>query len=150
MSGVLVVTPSRCIDCGKCMLACSLHHTRSLDPARSRLKVVPRGKEQGIPVFCLHCDDAACLKACPVGAISRNEATDAVVIDAARCVRCKACLAACPFGNVTWDATASCVVKCNLCDGFPMCATFCPSGALARLEGPVPLRGAAAGVGRGA
>ncbi|MBI4863390.1 MAG: 4Fe-4S dicluster domain-containing protein [Candidatus Riflebacteria bacterium] len=142
MSNVLIVAPDRCIDCKKCELACSLHHAGSLDPDRGRIKVLNRGVEKGMPVVCLHCDEAACLIVCPVGAISRCDETDAVVLDETRCVRCKACLAACPFGNITEDRVDGRVLKCDLCEGAPMCAVFCPSGALVTRSGPRPLRSA--------
>ncbi len=130
MAQTLVVTPNKCIACGKCELACSLHHTRSLNPLRGRVKIIKRAEEVGVPVVCLQCDEAACMAVCPVDAISRNPVTEAVVLDQDKCVRCRACVAACPFGNVTLDVTDGKVLKCDLCDGFPMCAVFCPTGAL--------------------
>jgi carbon-monoxide dehydrogenase iron sulfur subunit len=51
-------------------------------------------------------------------------------------VRCRLCIPACPFGNIALDASTSLIVKCDLCGGNPICAQFCPTGAL-RFE-PAP------------
>ncbi|MCL4401899.1 MAG: 4Fe-4S ferredoxin, partial [Acidobacteria bacterium] len=35
---------------------------------------------------CVHCEDAACIAACPTGAMHREERTGAVVVDQDRCI----------------------------------------------------------------
>ena len=84
----------------------------------------------GTAVVCLQCDDPACMKSCLVDALSRNEETGAIVLDQDKCVKCMACVAACPFGCSLYDAQHDLVVKCDLCDGDPVCAHFCPTKAL--------------------
>jgi Fe-S-cluster-containing dehydrogenase component len=51
-------------------------------------------------------------------------------LDANICVRCMACVAACPFGCSLFDQHNKLVVKCDLCQGDPACAHFCPTKAL--------------------
>ena len=90
----------------------------------------PLNEAAGTPVTCLQCDDAACVRVCQVGALTRSPVTGAIEIDHARCVRCKMCVPACPFGNMTWDEPLRQVAKCDLCHGMPQCALACPTGSL--------------------
>jgi Fe-S-cluster-containing hydrogenase component 2 len=39
-------------------------------------------------------------------------------------------MAVCPFGAMDFDGEVRKVVKCNLCDGDPLCAELCSYGAL--------------------
>lgn len=130
MKRVYVVEVERCIACGKCELACAFAHGSPSRPSQSRIHIVRRGPEAGIPVVCLQCHEAACVAACPVGALARNEATGAIDMLRDRCIRCRHCVQACPFGNMRWDDTYHCVQKCDLCGGEPRCIPFCPTGAL--------------------
>jgi Fe-S-cluster-containing hydrogenase component 2 len=44
------------------------------------------------------------------------------------------CVAVCPFGAVSFDSVSRKVIKCDLCDGDPLCARFCSYGALVYLD----------------
>jgi Fe-S-cluster-containing hydrogenase component 2 len=129
MERIFRVTVERCIACGKCELACAFSHGREGLPASARIRVFRRGPEQGIPLTCLQCYDAACVAVCPMTALSRDPASGAVTLSEARCVRCGLCRAACPFGNLVAEADGR-PAKCDLCGGRPSCVVFCPSGAL--------------------
>jgi anaerobic carbon-monoxide dehydrogenase iron sulfur subunit len=127
----LHVTPERCIGCRTCELACAFAHPPEEGGiGRSRVAVHDTGNKVYVPVLCLQCEEAACLRACPVKALSRNETTGAVEVDEARCVRCLSCVSACPFGNMYAADESRGVFKCDLCKGSPKCARFCPSKAL--------------------
>ncbi len=128
---VLVVRPQRCIACHKCETACAFVHVGRFDPSRARLKVMDVAEEKGVPLVCLHCVDAACVKGCPTGALHRDESTGAVVYDNERCINCGTCLRSCPFGNIYKDPVSGMKLKCDLCGGEPACAVFCPTGAIA-------------------
>lgn len=130
MDQMLVVTPQRCTGCRSCELACAFVHGSMSRPGAPRVKVCPTAEEQYVPILCLQCSDAACVKICPVGALNRNEDTGAIELDEARCVRCKLCVVACPFGNLGIDPSSGKMIKCDLCEGDPVCARFCPSGTL--------------------
>lgn len=129
-SGTLVVTPSRCTGCRTCELACAISHGEPMRPARSRIRAFTFSEKENVPVMCLQCEDAACVKVCPVEALARNARTGAVEVSTERCVRCMLCVSACPFGNICEDQGTGRIVKCDLCGGDPICAKFCPSGAL--------------------
>lgn len=127
----LYVTPGKCIGCRTCELSCTfVHSTGGGGLRRSRVKVHDTGNETFIPMLCLQCEVAACVRACPVEALVRNEVTGAIDVDEERCVRCMSCVAACPFGNMLFDEPASVVIKCDVCGGQPACAMFCPTKAL--------------------
>jgi len=79
---------------------------------------------------CFQCDDAACMRACPVEALVRDGDTGAVVLVAERCIRCGACEAACPFGHLVLHPRDHLPLKCDLCGGDPACAAFCPTRTL--------------------
>jgi Fe-S-cluster-containing hydrogenase component 2 len=77
----------------------------------------------------MQCEEACCLKVCPVGAISRDE-HEAVVMDPEKCIVCKMCMSVCPLGNISYSPITKKVFKCDLCGGAPKCAKYCPSGAI--------------------
>jgi len=130
MEKTLIITPNRCTACKTCELACSFKHTAQGKPgiARIRTFMISEGKNQVIT--CFQCDEAACVKVCPVDALRRVEATGAIEVDERRCIGCGLCSIACPFGHMNHDAASGLAVKCNLCGGEPACAAFCPSQTL--------------------
>ena len=98
-------------------------------------------------ITCHHCEDAPCLKVCPIDCIS-CDGTGCVKVDEKRCVGCKLCVIACPYGAMhiggtpstgvagvgyytpSFPASASpilqweigvyaCAVKCDLCSYLP-------------------------------
>ncbi len=125
------VDPNLCTGCRTCELACSFTHTVDGKAGRPRIYATPGGFEDlWVPVTCLQCDDAACVKSCLVDALKRNPETGAIELNEAVCVKCMACVAACPFGCALVDPEQDKVIKCDLCGGDPACARFCPTKAL--------------------
>jgi Fe-S-cluster-containing dehydrogenase component len=103
-----------------------------------QLDVVDRaGSTQTIPVVCMHCDSPTCAEVCPADAIKRTE--DGIVQTARkpRCIACNNCVLACPFGVPKMESRVGLMMKCDMCydrtsAGLkPMCASVCPSQALA-------------------
>ncbi|MFO7996897.1 MAG: 4Fe-4S dicluster domain-containing protein [Dehalococcoidia bacterium] len=84
---------------------------------------------------CMHCTDAACMQACPAGAIYRT-AFGTVNIDQLKCIGCNYCVVACPFGVIGFDRRTNKARKCTFCidrleNGLrPACATACPTGSI--------------------
>ncbi len=90
-------------------------------------------------VQCMHCQDPACVSACIVGALTKDE-TGAVRYDVNKCIGCRYCMVACSFEIPAYeyaDPITPRVMKCTFCydrisddGGVPGCATICPTEAL--------------------
>ena len=125
-----------CTGCNACQLACSARAAHGYNPRMARLKVLVEGENfLNRPVICTQCENAFCLRSCPVDAISRNLETGAVLIDKEVCTGCKACVEACPDSMIQLDAKGK-ADKCDLCDGDPICVRYCVPNAL-KLVSPV-------------
>ena len=116
----------KCVGCGQCELACSFENEGIFNPTISRISVA-RFYSDGvyIPVVCQHCGKPACERACPVGAISRDKETGAILVDRERCMGCQLCRIACPITAPMYDSSEGVVFKCNLCGGSPKCVDAC-------------------------
>ena len=135
MAKALVIDYEKCAGCQTCEMACSIKHEGVINPFRSRIKVVKGDIEgEGTPMTCAHCESAPCKAICPVKAISRDEEMGRVMIDYDTCIACRMCVAVCPFGVVRFDVIGNRVIKCDLCDGDPLCAKFCGYEALQYID----------------
>lgn len=131
MAKVLVIDFEKCTGCRLCELVCSVKHEGVSNPARSRIKIVKWESEgRYIPMSCQQCESAPCQAVCPVKALSRDETLNRVVVDYDACIGCRMCVAVCPFGAMSFDILAKRIIKCDLCDGTPLCADFCEVGAV--------------------
>jgi Fe-S-cluster-containing dehydrogenase component len=138
MSGlVFFIDPSRCIGCRACERACAECETHR---GVSMIHVDYFDRRESIasaPTVCMHCEDPTCAEVCPADAIKQNE--DGIVQSSLkpRCVACSNCVLACPFGVPKMFVEVEQMMKCDMCydrtsaGKRPMCATVCPSQALA-------------------
>ncbi|WP_295789541.1 4Fe-4S dicluster domain-containing protein [uncultured Veillonella sp.] len=132
-----------CIGCGMCERQCIMaHHGLKMtevkldDPLqRARCKAY-RLPDMKIAVHCRHCENAPCMKACPVNAISKRN-DNMIFVDEDVCIGCRECVLACPFGAVRMaplENGRTVATKCDLCidteAGTPACITGCPKKAL--------------------
>jgi len=135
MAKVLKIDYQKCTGCRLCELICAVVHDGISNPARSRIKVM-KWESEGlyIPMSCQQCEDAPCMIACPVKAISRDEALNRVMVDYDICIGCRTCVSVCPFGAMNFNVIDKKVIKCDLCDGDPQCVRFCDIKAIEYVE----------------
>ena len=131
MAKRLMVRPGVCIGCRSCELICNYTRTGEFGCSVSAVSVHDFD-EAGIavPLMCMQCEEALCLSACRLGALSRDETTDSVVYDREKCVLCGMCENSCRLGGIYQDNRLSSIIKCVLCDGDPQCVKVCPVSAI--------------------
>lgn len=131
MEKMLLVNHEKCTGCRTCEAVCSAMHEGASNPARSRIHVV-KWEWDGfmMPFQCQQCQDAPCIAVCPTTALSRDGELGRVVVDYDRCIGCKFCITACPFGGMGFDSVGEKVIKCDFCDGEPICVRFCSTQAI--------------------
>lgn len=130
MEKVLITSPEKCTGCGTCELACSLAHEGECRPASARVNVFRFSDGTNIPMMCFQCEDAACVSVCKPKALYRTDCGGLVEFDEQKCIGCRMCVMACPFGNIAIVRPDKAAKKCDLCDGTPQCAEFCPTKAI--------------------
>lgn len=79
MRKFLGVDPDKCVGCRLCEISCSMSKENVFNPKKARIKVFMIGiPELPVPIFSRHCDTCGgkpqCLKYCPVGCITFDEA----------------------------------------------------------------------------
>jgi len=125
----VILDMDRCVGCRSCSAACFYSHRGMPNVAYGVIR------EATLPVICRQCDEPACVEACPVEALRREE-SGAVVRSRMLCIGCRSCVYACPFGVIPPDLTLHQTAKCDLCEdktaagGAPRCVAACASGAL--------------------
>ncbi len=135
MQKALHIDPGKCTGCLQCEMACSYENEGVFNPAKSRIKVFTFHYEgRFVPYTCTQCDEAWCMKACPVDAIVLNADTGSKDVLDEVCVGCKVCTIACPFGTINYNASSGKVIKCDLCGGDPKCAEACPTQAITYID----------------
>lgn len=134
------VDPSRCIGCQSCVKACEECETHR-GQSMINFDFIDRPYTIATGAYvCWHCDNPTCAEVCPADAIKKGE--DGIVQSSLkpRCIACSNCVLACPFGIPKIMPELEQMMKCDMCydrssvAGRPMCATVCPSQALAYVE----------------
>jgi carbon-monoxide dehydrogenase iron sulfur subunit len=150
MSKKITCTISRCLGCHTCELNCAIAHSTSGD----LVAIVAAGEKPGyrihvehygpkaIPLSCQHCEEAACVLACPTGAVHRYSPGKPVLVEEQKCIGCSMCVQACPFGVMAMNPGGRVAFKCDLCiarlaKGLePACVSSCPTRALGLEDEP--------------
>ena len=136
-----IVDLRKCIGCRACFVACKAENNT---PLRTDWRYVverergtyPNPTREFVSNACNHCDEPACQKTCPTGAITKRTSDGVVLIDQDKCIGCRYCQFVCPYGAPRLDTETGKAGKCTMCvhrvdAGLqPACATACLTGAL--------------------
>lgn len=103
-------------------------------------------KRTYLPISCMHCDDPACMRACPVGRIRKELDFGTVYVqEKIGCLSCGLCAKACPWDSPqfwkpvsVWESKGipAPMTKCDFCyeriraGDKPACTAACPTRAL--------------------
>jgi anaerobic dimethyl sulfoxide reductase subunit B (iron-sulfur subunit) len=138
---------TRCTGCYTCLVACKDWHDIDAGPVNlMRLVTIEKGTFPDLFVAylaspCYHCENPACILACPADAIVKRDSDGIVVVDRDKCLGKKECgmrcLKACPWDSPQFGLEDNAKMqKCDLClDRFesgqrPICIEACPMFAL--------------------
>jgi len=148
----LIIDVAKCEGCYNCFLSCKDEHVDNdfppftvSQPRHGHYWIDINVKERGqfahvdvtnLPVMCMHCDNAPCVKKAGNGAVYKtNEGI--VVIDPEKARGKKEIVDSCPYGAIWWNEEKSLAQKCTLCihllaEGWkePRCVQACPTGAM--------------------
>jgi molybdopterin-containing oxidoreductase family iron-sulfur binding subunit len=98
----MVIDLDACYGCRACVEACKIENNTPegafwMHVFRLEEGTYPQATVSFLPRPCMHCDNAPCVKVCPVGARYKRE--DGIVsTDFDRCIGCRYCEVACPYG----------------------------------------------------
>ncbi len=96
-----VIDLERCMGCNACVEACKVENNTGQGMLWMHVFRLEMGKYPNVnwlfmPRPCMHCDNAPCVKVCPVGARYKRE-DGLVLTDFDRCIGCRYCEVACPY-----------------------------------------------------
>jgi anaerobic dimethyl sulfoxide reductase subunit B (iron-sulfur subunit) len=127
----------RCIQCRTCEVACK--STNNIEPGVKWRRVIetwggnyPDVTRTFFSLACMHCEEPACIVACPTGAIRKRVEDGIVVVDKDKCNGCQDCFTACPYDVPQFGKDGK-MQKCDYCSGIgrePACVESCPAEAL--------------------
>ncbi|EAW6017940.1 dimethylsulfoxide reductase subunit B [Salmonella enterica] len=142
------IDSSRCTGCKTCKLACKDYKDLTPDVSFRRIYEYAGGdwqEDNGVwhqnvfayylSISCNHCEDPACTKVCPSGAMHKRD-DGFVVVNEEVCIGCRYCHMACPYGAPQYNAAKGHMTKCDGCydrvakGKKPICVESCPLRAL--------------------
>ena len=152
MGKIFVVDVAKCTGCYNCQLVCKDEHCDNdwrpyaapqPDTGQFWCKLeehlrgtTPKVKIHYIARLCGHCDNASCMSACDVDAITKRD-DGLVIIDPDKCNGCMKCVSACPYEAIYINKELNIAQKCTGCahlldngTALPRCVEACPTDAM--------------------
>ena len=152
MSKVFCVDVAKCNGCYNCQIACKDEHAGNdwtpyarpqPDIGQFWLKLqenvggtIPKVKIHYIANLCNHCEKAACMDACKLGAFYRRD-DGLVILAPEKCNGCGDCMDACPYDAIYKNDDLKICQKCTGCAHLldndyklPRCVEACPTDAM--------------------
>ncbi|MBW2065260.1 MAG: carboxypeptidase regulatory-like domain-containing protein [Deltaproteobacteria bacterium] len=152
----MIIDVAKCEYCNNCFLACKDEHMDNdwqaytlAQPRHGHKWMHIKRKERGqyplidvtyLPIPCMHCDDAPCVKAARDNAVIKRE-DGIVIIDPVKAKGQDHLVKACPYGAIWWNKEKSIPQKCTFCAHlldqgwkYPRCVQACPTNALRALK----------------
>lgn len=106
----MVIDLHKCVGCGACGITCK--NENNVDQGmfwshyfKKTVGVFPNVNYEFIPTLCNHCEDAACVKACPTKAMHKDP-QGLTLHDPQKCIGCKSCMQACPYDVISFNKEA--------------------------------------------
>lgn len=147
MAKAMLIDTSKCLFCNACTVECKRENNVVVGKGIFWTQMLtyevgdfPNVRQYFIKRACNHCTQAACVTACPTGALYHHP-EGFVVLDQSKCNGCGYCTQACPFhipqldvvNPLTGEAKSN---KCTFCvqrtanGGETACSMACPFGAI--------------------
>ncbi len=134
---VMLVDQSLCVGCEACTTVCKAVYSVPKGIFRTQIDRRQSGFFPEVSTTynkraCMHCEEAACVMACPTRACHKSP-EGLTLIDKRLCIGCNYCIANCPYNSISFDRGANVAEKCTLCitrlrDGLnPLCVEVCTS-----------------------
>jgi Fe-S-cluster-containing dehydrogenase component len=147
----MIINLDECTGCDLCQIACKDEHVGNShlpwtkpepDTGHFWIKVdsiergqIPKVKVTYVPLLCVHCDNAPCMKACPEEAITKRD-DGTVWINPNECTGSRLCEDACPYDVIYFNEELNIAQKCTWCmhltekGDIPRCVDVCPRDAI--------------------
>ncbi len=152
----LIIDVAKCEECHNCFLSCKDEHVDNdflpfslAQPRHGQRWLDILTKERGqfplidvanMPIMCMHCDNAPCIKKAKDGAVYKLD-SGIVIIDPVKAKGQKDIVSSCPYKAIWWNEEKQIPQKCTMCahlltDGWkaPRCVQACPTGAMSILN----------------
>ena len=148
----LIIDVEKCEDCNNCFLSCKdeyvdnefsgysvsqpKHEQKWINIMRRERGQCPMIDVAYLPIPCMHCDNAPCIRPADKGAVYKRK-DGIVIIDPGKAKGLAYLVDLCPYGAIWWNEEKECAQKCTFCahlldEGWrePRCVQACPTGAL--------------------
>lgn len=101
----MIINLHDCVGCGTCDIVCAIENqvpigVKLSDHVNSMTGTFPDVTYDYRPTLCNQCTKAACVAACPTGAMHKDE-NGLTVVTPKKCIQCGRCAKACPYGAIT-------------------------------------------------